>query len=110
MCTSGCSIEIILNDNSDYITYDNTVSKFCPINFKSSIKGTSNFELDVYFANEFCTLESFDDHINYTIEWGNGDITSGEGIIPPVTSYKYDKQGKYPLTISIIILILLILR
>ena len=97
---SNKSIEIVLNENTDLIRYDKTISKFCPVNFKSSIQGTNEFEVEVYYNYEFYIKNTTDDYNNYTIEWGDGEITSGNGNIPPVTTYKYKKQGVYPLTIS----------
>jgi len=97
---SNKSIEIVINKNPDLIRYDKIISKFCPVNFKSSIQGTNEFEVDVYYNYEFYIKNTTDDYNNYTIEWGNGEITSGNGNIPPVTTYKYNKQGVYPITIS----------
>ncbi len=97
------SVKLLINKKTDYIYYNDTISKFGPVNFKSSVKGTDDFELDVYCNYDYYIGNNNDYPFEcYIIEWGNGDVTSGNGTIPSIVSYSYDKQGVYPLNISLI--------
>jgi predicted transcriptional regulator len=98
---SNNSIDIILNEREDSIKYEDTMATFCPINFKTSIKGTEEYELEVYNNLKYCIDESTKEYFTYSIDWGNGDTTEGYGLIPSISSYNYSKQGVYPLTITL---------
>ena len=99
---SNSSINIILNEREDSIRYTDAVATFLPVNFKTSIKGTNNFELQVFNDNNYNLNETKKVYKEYTIEWGNGEKTTGSGSIPQSTKHKYLEQGEYPVTITLI--------
>lgn len=78
-------------------TYSENVSK----NFQYSKNGLRNFNIKIYFID----FIEYSDQLNlsvksYIIEWGNGEITKGEGEnLPESVSHKYTKEGKYPIKI-----------
>jgi predicted transcriptional regulator len=97
---SNETIDLIFRNNINVIRYDKTISKFCPINFKKSISGTNNFELNIY-NNNYLNINTNENYINYIIDWGNGESIKGTGNIPTKLSYNYTKQGNYPLRITV---------
>jgi predicted transcriptional regulator len=96
---SNNSIDIIINEERDSLQYAETIATFCPINFKSSVKGTKNYELAIYNNDNYEIDKIIREYYSYTIDWGNGDVTNGYGVMPAVSTYKYSIQGNYPITI-----------
>jgi len=101
---SSTSIDIQLSNGSKTINFSDTIESISKISFHKSIDGLDDFNVKINFA-DYATKSNLDKNIinivNYTIDWGNGDITRGEGIPSSTISYTYKKEGTYPISIKL---------
>jgi len=98
---SSISVDIQLSNGSKTINLSDTVDSLSKISFHKSIDGLDDFNVKINFA-DYAAKSNLDETIvNYTIDWGNGDITRGEGIPSSTISYTYKKEGTYPISIKL---------
>ena len=98
---STTSVNVQVNDKTRTIYFSNTTDAFSNIDFRKSIDGLDDFNLYIDFTN-YNTVSKLDSIIvNYTIGWGNGDISTGQNAPTSTLSYTYKKEGKYPVTIRL---------
>lgn len=98
---STASVNVQVNDKIRIIYFSNTTDAFSNIDFRKSIDGLDDFNLYIDFTN-YNTVSKLDSIIvNYTIDWGNGDISTGQNAPTSTLSYTYKKEGKYPVAIRL---------
>ena len=98
---SPSSVNVQVNDKTRTIYFSNTTDAFSNIDFRKSIDGLDDFNLYIDFTN-YNSVSNLDSIIaNYTIDWGNGDISTGQNVPISTLSYAYKKEGKYPVSIRL---------
>jgi len=98
---STTSVNVQVNDKTRTIYFSNTTDAFSNIDFRKSIDGLDDFNLYIDFTN-YNSVSNLDSIIaNYTIDWGNGDISTGQNVPISTLSYVYKKEGKYPVSIRL---------
>lgn len=98
---SSDSASVQVNNKSKTISFSDTTDALTNITFSKSIDGLDDFNLYLDFTN-FITTSNLDSSIvNYTIDWGNGDISTGQDVPISSLSYTYRKEGKYPVKIRL---------
>jgi len=98
---STASVNVQVNDKTRTIYFSSATDAFSNIDFSKSIDGLDDFNLYIDFTS-YNTVSKLDSIIaNYTIDWGNGDISTGQNVPISTLSYAYKKEGKYPVTIRL---------
>ena len=98
---SSDSASVQVNNKSKTISFSDTADAFTNISFHKSIDGLDDFNLYIDFTNFITTSHLDSIFVNYTIDWGNGDIFTGQDIPTTSLSYTYRTEGKYPITIRL---------
>ncbi|MBN2065473.1 MAG: helix-turn-helix domain-containing protein [Candidatus Thermoplasmatota archaeon] len=76
-----------------------TVDYLSNATLHKSIKGLDNYKVSVNF-NSYA-LDSFTSLVNYTVDWGNGQVEEGNATLLTTLSYVYTQEGEYPITITL---------
>jgi len=98
---SGTSVNIQLSNKSKTVYFSDTIDSFSNISFRKSIDGLDDFNVYINFV-EYAAASDIDwGIVNYTIDWGNGDVSTGQGVPPSTLSYTYKKEGNYPVMIKL---------
>ncbi len=98
---STTSVNVQVNDKTRIIYFSNTTDAFSNIDFRKSIDGLDDFNLYIDFTNYDAASDLDLIIANYTIDWGNGDISTGRNVPISTLSYTYKKEGKYPVTVRL---------
>ena len=101
---SSTSVDIQLSNVRKTINFSDTVNSISKISFSNSIDGLDDFNVEIDFADYYASksnLAAKENIANYTIDWGNGDTTSGKNIPSSTLSYTYKKEGIYPVTVKL---------
>ena len=99
---SNDSIDLML-ENLRIVNIDlsNSIKLFIPLNFISSVRSLQNYTIKICY-NENFSLPDLDKYIlKYSIDWGNGDFTEGNGTIPNLIQYTYKDEGNYNIFINL---------
>jgi predicted transcriptional regulator len=97
---SNESVDIKINGSLETIGYLETVSIFSPINFCSSIDGLDEYSIRISYT-DFKKNHTKDNITEYIIDWGNNNISKGNGTPPQILINKYNKEGTYQINIKI---------
>jgi predicted transcriptional regulator len=99
---SDVTVDVVFEDfELKTINISESEKLFIPLNFIASVKGLNHFSLIIDY-NEHLSDSKFKQTItNYSIDWGDGDVISGEGIIPSIIDHTYKETGTYLVTVSI---------
>jgi DNA-binding transcriptional ArsR family regulator len=87
---SNESIDIVYENFAfDTIRINESIMFFAPMNFISTIRGLNNYTVQVYYDRSFLNESIKEVFTHYTIDWGDGQTTSGDGILPERIEHKY---------------------
>jgi len=98
---SDTSMNVQISDKSKLVYFSDAVDSFSNISFQKSIDGLDDFNVYINFAEYAATSYVNRAIVNYTIDWGNGDVSTGKNAPSSTLSYTYRKEGKYPVTIKL---------
>jgi len=98
---SDTSMNVQISDKSKLVYFSDAVDSFSNVSFHKSIDGLDDFNVYINFA-EYAAVSDIDwSVVNYTIDWGNGDVSTGKNVPSSTLSYTYRNEGKYPVTIKL---------
>jgi len=99
---SSESVDIQFENESTTIYVSNMADSLSNISFHRSINGLDDFNMRISFAGYQATSSlSSTTIVNYSVDWGNGDVTTGRNIPTSDLIYTYRKEGKYPVNIKL---------
>jgi DNA-binding MarR family transcriptional regulator len=98
---SDTSMNVQISNKSKLVYFSDAIDSFSNISFHKSIDGLDDFNVYIIFA-EYAAVSDIDwSIVNYTIDWGNGDVSTGKNAPSSTLSYAYRKEGNYPITIKL---------
>jgi len=96
------SVDVVFeNFELKTINISDSESYFIPLNFIASVQDLNNFSLRVDYNSHFSS-NALEPYVSsYTIDWGDGKKSTGEGTLPDTMNHSYQKTGQYKITVNI---------
>lgn len=98
---SNDSINVQYNDDVHGINFTESLSLFSKMNYYSSIDGLDDFNVKITHTDNEDIYNMSENITQYTINWGNNQITNGTGMPSKTISHTYKKEGTYLITIQL---------
>jgi len=100
MNISNSTVDIAyLNGTTKRVNLTKTVDYLSNATLRTSIEGLDNYKVYVNFDDHLS--DSNASLVSYIVDWGNGELVSGNATALATISYIYKSEGEYPITIAL---------
>ncbi len=88
-----------INGTIKTVNVTKTVDYLSNATLRKSIEGLDAYKVYVTFDDS--VLDSNASLVNYTVDWGNGQVVKGNATTLSAISHTYTREGEYPITITV---------